>query len=224
MARPYGSSPLSRGILLPVVDPHVSDRIIPALAGNTFLAERLDVRPRDHPRSRGEYGRLPQCSRRTPGSSPLSRGIPERKIDVEKREGIIPALAGNTNSHVNDCQTSKDHPRSRGEYKERMEAKDTGVGSSPLSRGILREPPPLPSPRRIIPALAGNTQLPAPPFLAITDHPRSRGEYATAASTTGTAQGSSPLSRGIRTPLLAVTDGIGIIPALAGNTHHPATC
>ena len=51
-----GSSPLSRGILNLRAVEGGDERIIPALAGNTWTAWSTPIRPRDHPRSRGEYG------------------------------------------------------------------------------------------------------------------------------------------------------------------------
>ena len=52
------------------------------------------------------------------------------------------------------------------------------------------------------------------------DHPRSRGEYATATSATAAHAGSSPLSRGIQPAPPSPHAQPGIIPALAGNTFH----
>ena len=53
-----GSSPLSRGIPANTTDREVSERIIPALAGNTGELAGGDVGGGDHPRSRGEYRRV----------------------------------------------------------------------------------------------------------------------------------------------------------------------
>ena len=91
-----GSSPLSRGI--PGRDETVlaAPRIIPALAGNTAFRTCRDERPRDHPRSRGEYCSTTELDEAAAGSSPLSRGIPKLKEGRRVRVGIIPALAGNT--------------------------------------------------------------------------------------------------------------------------------
>ena len=52
---------------------------------------------------------------------------------------------------------TKDHPRSRGEYRPKMIQSGIYTGSSPLSRGIRPRPACMTSPGRIIPALAGNT-------------------------------------------------------------------
>ena len=115
-----GSSPLSRGI------PHEGHcsppnlGIIPALAGNTLAVWAVSRVIRDHPRSRGEYGRKSDDEEYNPGSSPLSRGIlctlRHRQVDG----GIIPALAGNTRGRSGCPGSTRDHPRSRGEYNDEV--------------------------------------------------------------------------------------------------------
>ena len=156
------------------------------------------------------------------GSSPLSRGILYQRLLHDGLAGIIPALAGNTQSSTGKCCTKKDHPRSRGEYCYGASAQRHCQGSSPLSRGI-----PLPihhhfAPTRIIPALAGNTWLWIWLFTTGQDHPRSRGEYHPRLGPRGSPQGSSPLSRGIPQLLPLHIHLTRIIPALAGNTTAPA--
>ena len=54
-SNPYGSSPLSRGILTCKLNRHRTEGIIPALAGNTVSSLRARASSLDHPRSRGEY-------------------------------------------------------------------------------------------------------------------------------------------------------------------------
>ena len=134
-------------------------------------------------------------------------------------EGIIPALAGNTFRSLTDAENTPDHPRSRGEYFLLLTQPRKQPGSSPLSRGIrcslvkrIRE-------LRIIPALAGNTQIPPGSSCKQPDHPRSRGEYLDQLQDGDVVVGSSPLSRGILFTLGSKAEYRGIIPALAGNTH-----
>ena len=52
------------------------------------------------------------------------------------KNGIIPALAGNTSDGREFILHIGDHPRSRGEYPRPHADESTGQGSSPLSRGI----------------------------------------------------------------------------------------
>ena len=176
---PYraGSSPLSRGIRHPPAGERFFIRIIPALAGNTYLGNQFTCRRKDHPRSRGEYmiGEKPSHARY--GSSPLSRGIRILKHFGRSGLRIIPALAGNTKAFPCTILLFRDHPRSRGEYCPHCAVYLVKIGSSPLSRGIQIFWFPKDWTSGIIPALAGNT---FPVSLAATsspDHPRSRGEY-----------------------------------------------
>ena len=115
-------------------------------------------------------------------------------------------------------KTYPDHPRSRGEYLVCMQPPRPRSGSSPLSRGIPFLVPQILFALRIIPALAGNTEHNEPAIEKDLDHPRSRGEYILVSNIFRTAQGSSPLSRGILLHHTISQLILGIIPALAGNT------
>ena len=130
----------------------------------------------------------------------------------------IPALAGNTLAEALEGPGGEDHPRSRGEYRVHVRRIESDAGSSPLSRGILRS---VCGPRGldgIIPALAGNTLTQCLRHPLTRDHPRSRGEYLSYPYPQNTAEGSSPLSRGIPLENLLHKNIRWIIPALAGNT------
>ena len=155
-------------------------------------------RASDHPRSRGEYPPEKVDGREVQGSSPLSRGIRFSRPRVLLSARIIPALAGNTVWVVARTGASKDHPRSRGEYRLTAAVYTSCSGSSPLSRGIRYNISIYVDRHRIIPALAGNTCAQPRPAVRGMDHPRSRGEYVVAAG---------PVAAAAR-----------IIPALAGNT------
>ena len=93
-------------------------------------------------------------------------------------------------------------------------------GSSPLSRGIHTAERLADSVGGIIPALAGNTPHTCQGRGEGGDHPRSRGEYQQRAMMGANTAGSSPLSRGILGQQLHDPQLLGIIPALAGNTHE----
>ena len=172
--------------------------IIPALAGNTRQLVPAPGWLADHPRSRGEYGPAPPSVTTTPGSSPLSRGIPAGTTEAEIADRIIPALAGNTAHGPLDLRPHRDHPRSRGEYLPPALSWAPPMGSSPLSRGILNLIANSGNRVGIIPALAGNTIG----ILRLTCR----------------YPGSSPLSRGILTDSDCQLTVPRIIPALAGNT------
>ena len=97
-------------------------------------------------------------------------------------------------------------------------------GSSPLARGLPGQGVGAGLPRRIIPARAGFTRRRSSRSRGPTDHPRSRGVYATPQGNSRPPQGSSPLARGL---LLGNIDRAlwrGIIPARAGFTRpEPAS-
>ena len=199
--------------------------IIPALAGNTQESEVDGLCLRDHPRSRGEYFTYPRKASIPAGSSPLSRGILAQDALLGVKIGIIPALAGNTFSCCQTFQLVRDHPRSRGEYLVRCLHTGSDNGSSPLSRGILSLRRETCQRIRIIPALAGNTEVLQAHLTWSWDHPRSRGEYFMVPPSLVISLGSSPLSRGIRGGVPGPEPGLRIIPALAGNTSRiPESC
>ena len=181
--RPKGSSPLSRGIRTEQLASMEIAGIIPALAGNTLGLDCEIGAIQDHPRSRGEYRSplFPTCHPR--GSSPLSRGILLPRLRHEFNQGIIPALAGNTVTSRRKCFSRQDHPRSRGEYRVDLHTTTHSGGSSPLSRGIRNNLPRGTAAYWIIPALAGNTTYRSHNRTTGTDHPRSRGEYASSFAT-----------------------------------------
>ena len=193
-------------------------RIIPALAGNTAVISMAATHPTDHPRSRGEYRAARVGAGPGIGSSPLSRGIRIPTHRGGSTFGIIPALAGNTVVEVQPADHHTDHPRSRGEYWVWRCCLAREDGSSPLSRGIHPTLVPPAARHRIIPALAGNTSMCSSIRAQVSDHPRSRGEYADKPGRVGEAAGSSPLSRGILGHKNIEGRLQRIIPALAGNT------
>ena len=111
-----------------------------------------------------------------------------------------------------------DHPRSRGVYGPVALVVEFVLGSSPLARGL----PPSLGERvdswGIIPARAGFTRQSSETASRGGDHPRSRGVYFQARSTSCRSRGSSPLARGLHDGA-GVDGGVGrIIPARAGFT------
>ena len=115
-SRSLGSSPLMRGIRDMAHIFTSKARIIPAHAGNTYIVVFLELRCEDHPRSCGEYYLFRNLLLLSAGSSPLMRGIPFRRLPIDRRLRIIPAHAGNTQRFRFCFRHSKDHPRSCGEY------------------------------------------------------------------------------------------------------------
>ena len=197
--------PRSRGVYVAPIQGAITTLwIIPARAGFT-LGHRRDGRVRgDHPRSRGVYTRFEAGSGWSAGSSPLARGLPGDVARVIYDRRIIPARAGFT-------------PR-------RCGATRPPCGSSPLARGLQGASVVRRNGAGIIPARAGFTSGPLPFTRPYTDHPRSRGVYPRAATSTTRPRGSSPLARGLPGPPPPAPSPDRIIPARAGFTRWRAPC
>ena len=110
------------------------------------------------------------------------------------------------------------HPRSRGENGRERFSPFSPRGSSPLTRGKLRQAPILQGGRRLIPAHAGKT-APAPTsHTSRRAHPRSRGENHLDGDGRHPERGSSPLTRGKQPASVYLVFMVGLIPAHAGKT------
>ena len=200
------------------------DGIIPAYAGSTALTSDCSSPGRDHPRIRGEHvgGQIVFLS--IVGSSPHTRGAPG-PVGVEPAgAGIIPAYAGSTCERTGDIMAAEDHPRIRGEHVQMNRAIADGSGSSPHTRGAPIRGLLLPRDRRIIPAYAGSTTTYDSFDVAVSDHPRIRGEHCRHRGTGIPGAGSSPHTRGARSAWSAPSSSPRIIPAYAGSTTRRLAC
>ena len=97
------------------------------------------------------------------------------------------------------------------------------LGSSPLARGLQHLDLDPGRDLGIIPARAGFTHWPSSWGPASPDHPRSRGVYLDSVPIRLSADGSSPLARGLQGALPGRFHHHGIIPARAGFTSSRAT-
>ena len=199
-ASAQGSSPLTRGKL--------SADLVVSLPG---LA---------HPRSRGENGQSGNLVKFYDGSSPLTRGKPILSALGNLGSRLIPAHAGKTGSSIPSWRMNAAHPRSRGENTERPSLGSASTGSSPLTRGkrMLRSRRARRS--RLIPAHAGKTAGVVLHLWVSWAHPRSRGENWQRHSSRSSPAGSSPLTRGKHSSLLATPTANRLIPAHAGKTNR----
>ena len=174
----------------------------------------------DHPRSRGVYAASSSASGRSPGSSPLARGLRCSPQGRSPSTRIIPARAGFTRSAPRSSPPWRDHPRSRGVYPAPDGQEASVEGSSPLARGLHGVAVGDGAKCRIIPARAGFT----PPRHLCSrrngDHPRSRGVYPRPATRRPACTGSSPLARGLPDCALKCARSCRIIPARAGFTRR----
>ena len=93
-----GSSPHTRGLLQGLWADYQPTGIIPAHAGFTAPDEGRDHLRGDHPRTRGVYAHRARALIVLAGSSPHTRGLLVRLVDVLPDRGIIPAHAGFTSS------------------------------------------------------------------------------------------------------------------------------
>ena len=154
------------------------------------------------------------------GSSPHTRGA--RHLDRRRmgRAGIIPAYAGSTGCRLPPTARSWDHPRIRGEHVSALPPATAFRGSSPHTRGALRDAAPVLALHGIIPAYAGSTRLVLMMMPTCWDHPRIRGEHEFTPLASSNGKGSSPHTRGARLAVCQNRLQPGIIPAYAGSTNR----
>ena len=172
-----GSSPHTRGARRPRGRIARICRIIPAYAGSTAPKPMAPAARPDHPRIRGEHCPFPKALLPWTGSSPHTRGALAEGGGFGVDRGIIPAYAGSTPTRSRKRNLGRDHPRIRGEHRLAAKLLKALHGSSPHTRGALRQQH-LPRPgSRIIPAYAGSTPEGLWWLRSIPDHPRIRGEH-----------------------------------------------
>ena len=194
--REAGSSPLTRGKLMFSSWSWTTGGLIPAHAGKTRLRWGGSGGGRAHPRSRGENFNRVRATHYTLGSSPLTRGKPQRRRAPCRTRGLIPAHAGKTSSRMGRSLATTAHPRSRGENPLMFVTIIASAGSSPLTRGKPPAASHVVRRRGLIPAHAGKTASTVLSWTRTPAHPRSRGENTFGARIAATAAGSSPLTRG----------------------------
>ena len=69
------------------------------------------------------------------GSPPRARGEALSELHTLNRKGITPACAGRSSLPIFSVSDRKDHPRVRGEKRQRKAIKETVEGSPPRARG-----------------------------------------------------------------------------------------
>ena len=218
-----GSSPLTRGKPLSTPRSDSRKRLIPAHAGKTAATPKPAPVCRAHPRSRGENAPNEGYEAKVSGSSPLTRGKHQGRRERRRRVGLIPAHAGKTAGISPNKLVRWAHPRSRGENSAPSTAFARKPGSSPLTRGKLRQAWEQHNYAGLIPAHAGKTVGEGGESLGEGAHPRSRGENAPSSVPSSWYSGSSPLTRGKRVRGRRTRMDTGLIPAHAGKTrgHRP---
>ena len=224
--RRSGSSPRGRGTRHVMQCDILSQRFIPAWAGNTPCWRLVPLRCRVHPRVGGEHPTSPSAAQPTAGSSPRGRGTPIGCALACSRLRFIPAWAGNTVASCACGNPQPVHPRVGGEHPPASAAGRPGGGSSPRGRGTLARLLYGAPATRFIPAWAENTPGAPPRASPPAVHPRVGGEHGNHGLATRPANGSSPRGRGTRTSQRRAGRAVGFIPAWAGNTkagvHTPS--
>ena len=152
-----GSSPLTRGKRPSGAQGLVEGGLIPAHAGKTTNLSPVQKTTPAHPRSRGENGHPERRVLWKVGSSPLTRGKPERPVRPIPQRRLIPAHAGKTEPICVLRGIGAAHPRSRGENVTRPREASVVCGSSPLTRGKRLRGLEGRLGDRLIPAHAGKT-------------------------------------------------------------------
>ena len=130
-----GPSPLARGKPGDSLERGRAQGTIPARAGETVfycLSEHLHW---DHPRSRGGNLMPGDGDRVFAGPSPLARGKPKLGTKFTRKDGTIPARAGETSTAPRANHCAGDHPRSRGGNGISPRCATPSTGPSPLARG-----------------------------------------------------------------------------------------
>ena len=163
--------------------PAAAARFIPAYAGNARLGRSMARGGTVHHRIRGERTPWDSCCWAVVGSSPHTRGTPQRMRTPRFHKRFIPAYAGNAPPSGN----SRVRP----------------PGSSPHTRGTPALLQHVTTRRRFIPAYAGNAALSAALARDAAVHPRIRGERLQRRDHDGKNAGSSPHTRGTRFAWLA---------------------
>ena len=130
-----GSSPLTRGKRQQGGHAQAAARLIPAHAGKTLTRRGWRRRFGDHPHPRGENKQLLVAAASQHGSSPLTRGKHQADRPRRRKDGLIPAHAGKTQTRGSDASRHMAHPRSHGENLKISDGQEVGRGSSPLTRG-----------------------------------------------------------------------------------------
>ena len=191
-----GSSPLTRGKRTRSSRAGAWTRLIPAHAGKTGRFEAQEPNCAAHPRSRGENAAMSVSDISPYGSSPLTRGKPEQLVHRAGVSRLIPAHAGKTLTIRRGGRSGWAHPRSRGENHRNRGPTQCARGSSPLTRGKLKDQRPARNHIRLIPAHAGKTPVRSNSARKRPAHPRSRGENQAGRRSGRLQLGSSPLTRG----------------------------
>ena len=152
------------------------------------------------------------------GTSPRTRGKPNRPGSVHEIKRNIPAHAGKTLLRSSRRRFRPEHPRARGENFCGAGHWFAPSGTSPRTRGKRTQTHHHHAPQRNIPAHAGKTGSIVSNSPPCGEHPRARGENRRPPFFTPVHSGTSPRTRGKRVAGVPGGVPVGNIPAHAGKT------
>ena len=173
----YGLSPLARGTPPRTHEQTITDRFIPAGAGNTNSKWMSASYQSVYPRWRGEHEMAVLAAFDYGGLSPLARGTPLLYVVSGRWWRFIPAGAGNTGELARRYANPPVYPRWRGEHIPLTEISEKITGLSPLARGTPVNRCVAVHVVRFIPAGAGNTYNLFLHHCTSSVYPRWRGEH-----------------------------------------------
>ena len=170
----------------------------------------------DHPRVRGEKIRRGLVRFQIEGSPPRARGKVSRCRFGVCLLGITPACAGKRSSTKCCPNSTRDHPRVRGEKADARRIHANRWGSPPRARGKACFSLLITSTKGITPACAGKSSLSTKFIGTPKDHPRVRGEKLRISYLAKRVPGSPPRARGKDGCRFYSVCQSGITPACAG--------
>ena len=207
-----------RGTLEATAGFAITQRFIPAYAGNTPTSRPADSRAAVHPRVCGEHFEGVEQGVESVGSSPRMRGTRSIGDADERAFRFIPAYAGNTATDMASGRSKSVHPRVCGEHPAAHRIRKAKPGSSPRMRGTQECLDNNLATERFIPAYAGNTVGIVIRHGCVPVHPRVCGEHFLLVAEMFVFDGSSPRMRGTHKERNNGTRSSRFIPAYAGNT------
>ena len=175
------------------------------------------------PAGAGQTSPRPRLRCLATGSSPRVRGRPVGGGDCAGRCGLIPAGAGQTSDAHAAHAPTRAHPRGCGADRSRHLDSSFQAGSSPRVRGRRENGEQPISLHGLIPAGAGQTKEPYPGAYQRQAHPRGCGADILNWLFDHNDKGSSPRVRGRLPRGARPLQGLGLIPAGAGQTFGEKT-
>ena len=217
--RPSGSSPRTRGTPEGVEYPEQKGRFIPAYTGNSRSRQLYSDDISVHPRVHGELNVALSPTPTRFGSSPRTRGTPDRSRRPPPENRFIPAYTGNSRHLLPTRVRGTVHPRVHGELPASSAICWSFSGSSPRTRGTRIDAGATDRCDRFIPAYTGNSASRRPPGCRSAVHPRVHGELNVLRKTDRPRTGSSPRTRGTHADRRRLAYPRRFIPAYTGNSR-----